>query len=223
LDQAGATEFSQPNLAVLKYSPAETGDPYPPHLGIPEHRYAHQDGLITKSEVRAVSLSKLQLRPHHVLWDLGAGCGSVAIEASLLVHPGQVVAVEQNPVRVQQIAINQKRFGIRNLAIVQETLPAGLAQLPRPDRIFIGGGGRDLKRIIAAAVACLKPGGRVVVNTVLLPNVAAAMEKLEALGCATEMIQIQVSRSQRMPWAERLQAQNPVWIISGWLKAGGKG
>jgi len=215
LDQAAATAFSQPNLVILKNSRREESDTQIPHIGIPDHCYVHENGLITKSEIRAITLSKLQLQPDHVLWDLGAGSGSVSIEASLLVHRGKVLAVEKKSERVQQIQSNKRRFGIKNLEVIEATLPDGLAQLPRPDRIFIGGGGRDLKKIIEAAVAVLNPGGMVVINTVLMPNVLAAMEGLKALGCQTETVQVQISRSQKMPWAERLQAQNPVWIVTG--------
>jgi precorrin-6Y C5,15-methyltransferase (decarboxylating) len=84
-----------------------------------------------------------------------------------------------------------------------------------PDRIFIGGGGRKLSKIIEAAAGFLKPNGIVVINTVLMPNVLTAMQTLERLGFRTSMVQAQISHSRKMPWAERLEAQNPVWIISG--------
>jgi precorrin-6Y C5,15-methyltransferase (decarboxylating) len=221
LEQAADAVFSEPNLVILKSWHPQEDDTQLPHLGIPDHCYVHENGLITKSEIRAITLSKLQLRPDHVLWDLGAGSGSVSIEAALLVHRGKVLAVEKKPERVRQIEINKRRFGIKNLEVVEATLPDGLAHLPQPDRIFIGGGGRDLKKIIDASVAYLKPEGRVIINTVIIPNLTTAMEGLKALGCQTEMVQVQISRSQTMPWAERLQAQNPVWIISARRKADG--
>ena len=171
--------------------------------------------MITKSEIRAVSLAKLQLRPGQVLWDLGAGSGSISIEASLLVGDGQVIAVEKNKKRIKQIQSNIEQFQITNMDVIQAKLPDGLADLPSPDRIFIGGGGRDLKEIIKAADHFLTGNGIVVVNTVLLPNVFAAAETLEMLGFITSMVQVQVSHSHKMPWAARLEAQNPVWIVSG--------
>ena len=94
-------------------------------------------------------------------------------------------------------------------------LPEGLEGLPRPDRIFIGGGGRDLEKIINAAVTFLKPDGLVVVNTVLMQNIQTATETLQALDFKTSIVQVQISRSQDMPWGDRLEARNPVWIISG--------
>ena len=220
LEQASGLTFSEPNLVILKRdSPAQRLKNIP-HLGIPDNYFVHEKGLITKSEIRAISLAKLQLLPDHVLWDLGAGSGSVSIEAALLARRGKVIAVEKNPARVNQININMNQFGITNMEVVQAVLPDGLAGLPRPDRIFIGGGGRNLEQIIKVAAGFLKPNGIVVINTVLMPNVLKAMETLEALDFKTSMVQAQISLSRKMPWAERLEAQNPVWIISGIAEVG---
>jgi precorrin-6Y C5,15-methyltransferase (decarboxylating) len=104
---------------------------------------------------------------------------------------------------------------------VQTTLPEGLAGLPRPHRVFIGGGGRDLAGIITAAARCLRPDGILVVNTVLLKNLDDASETLRHLGFQTEIVQVQVARGQEMPFSARLEALNPVWIITGVRKAEG--
>ena len=166
-DQAAGMMFAEPNLVILKRSPQDPNLTKPLFLGMPDSYYHHQQGLITKSEIRAITLSKLRLLKDHVLWDLGAGSGSVSIEASLLVPMGKIFAVEKKSARIEQIEINKNRFGVTNLEITQAVLPDGLERLPRPDRIFIGGGGRDLENIINAAVPFLKPDGLVVVNTVL--------------------------------------------------------
>ncbi len=215
LNRAAGMVFAEPNLVILKRSVENLKGINSLHLGLPDNYYDHQQGLITKSEVRAISLAKLRLLKDHVLWDLGAGSGSVSIEASLLMPSGKVFALEKNPARIQQIKINKTRFDVKNLEIVQTVLPEGLEGLPRPDRIFIGGGGRDLGRIINAAVTFLKPNGLVVVNTVLMQNIQTATETLNALDFKTNKVQVQISRSRPMPWGERLEAQNPVWIISG--------
>ena len=220
-DQAAGMVFAEPNLVILKRSSESLKGMKPLHIGLPDNYYHHQQGLITKSEIRAITLSKLRLLKDHVLWDLGAGSGSVSIEASLLVPTGKVFALEKNPERIQQIEINKSRFGVKNLEIVQTVLPQGLEGLPRPDRIFIGGGGRDLEKIINAAVTFLKPDGLVVVNTVLMQNLQTAAETLKALDFKTSKVQVQISRSQDMPWGDRLEAQNPVWIVSGSRKAEG--
>jgi precorrin-6B C5,15-methyltransferase / cobalt-precorrin-6B C5,C15-methyltransferase len=215
LDRAAAMAFMEPNLVILKRNAEDLKEGRPLHLGLPDNCYDHQRGLITKSEIRAVTLAKLRLLQYHILWDLGAGSGSVSIEASLLVPSGKVFAFEKNPARIQQIEINKRRFGVKNLKIVQTVLPEGLEDLPRPDRIFIGGGGRDLEKIINTAVTFLKPKGLVVVNTVLMQNIQTATATLKALDFVTNQVQVQINRSRAMPWGDRLDAQNPVWIISG--------
>jgi precorrin-6Y C5,15-methyltransferase (decarboxylating) len=149
------------------------------------------------------------------LWDLGAGSGSVAIEASMFLKTGKIIAIEQKTDRVENIRANCRQFKIRNLEVFQADLPNGLEQLPKPDRIFIGGGGKELGKIIDAAAYHLKPGGIIVVNTVLIQSLDIALESLKKNGFETDFVQIQISRSQKMPWGERLYAQNPVWIISG--------
>jgi precorrin-6B C5,15-methyltransferase / cobalt-precorrin-6B C5,C15-methyltransferase len=215
LDHAAGMLFSEPNLAILKRGSEDPKEKKALQLGLPDNYYHHQQGLITKSEIRAITLSKLRLLKNHVLWDLGAGSGSISIEACLLVPAGRVFALEKNPARIEQIEINKRRFGAKNLEIVHAVLPEGLEGLPRPDRIFIGGGGRDLENIINAAVTFLKPCGLVVVNTVLMQNIPTATEALRALEFKTSTVQVQISRSQHMPWGDRFEAQNPVWIISG--------
>jgi len=215
LRQATVMEFSTPNLVVLKRGAKHSDTKTNLYLGMPDSWFAHQEGLITKSEVRAVTLSKLRLLTNHILWDLGAGSGSISIEASLFVKRGRIFAVEKNLQRIEQIRKNKKRFNVKNLEIIQSVLPEGLADLPAPDRVIIGGGGKDLTKIIKGAAAQLKPNGIIVINTVLIPNFQIANETLHRLGFQTNVVQVQISRNKAMPWGERLDAQNPVWIISG--------
>jgi precorrin-6Y C5,15-methyltransferase (decarboxylating) len=123
--------------------------------------------------------------------------------------------VEKNPQRIGQIHTNRRRFGIGNMQVVQAHLPEGLTDLPDPDRIFIGGGGKKLGDIVITAAGRLKPAGIIVINTVLVGNMTTAVNQLESLGLEMEMIQIQVNRAKTMPFSHRLEAINPVWIITG--------
>jgi precorrin-6Y C5,15-methyltransferase (decarboxylating) len=215
-ESAAESAFADPNLVVLKRSPqAAASPPRPLFLGMPDEQFDHQNGLITKAEVRVLALSRLQLRPSDTLWDLGAGSGSLAVEAAVFIRSGLIFAVEQNPERIQQIRRNAARFGVSNLSAVQAVLPEGLEPLPDPDRIFIGGGGRNLGAIIRQAASRLKPGGRMVVNTVLLDTIQSAVAAMQQLGWEADLVQAQISRSQRMPWSLRMTAHNPVWIVSG--------
>jgi precorrin-6Y C5,15-methyltransferase (decarboxylating) len=186
-----------------------------------EDRFSHQQGLITKAEVRAVVLSKLRLdAPDLCLWDLGAGSGSVAVEAACFLRRGRIIAVERSPERIADIRANKRRFGLLNLEIVQAELPGGMEALPRPDRVFIGGGGRALPAILKRAADSLRPGGVLAVNTVVLESLQAARAGMNECGLAPETVQVQISRARDMPHGQRLQAENPVWILWGRKPAG---
>ena len=215
MDSMAGKTFQTPNMVVLKRM-TESHDDIPAlHLGMPEAAYEHERGLITKAEIRAVSLARLGLMPRQILWDLGAGSGAVAIEASLLVPGGHIWAVEKNPARVEQIRTNRNRFGITNLNVVESVLPGGLSQLPDPDRVFIGGGGKALAETIEIVCRRLPVDGVVVINTVLMDSLHDTVRYLRSNGLETDVVQIQVSRSQLLADSDRMQAMNPVWIIRG--------
>jgi precorrin-6Y C5,15-methyltransferase (decarboxylating) len=208
-------DVSDPNMVVLKRVRAIKKQ-LELYLGVDDHLFDHENGLITKSEVRAVTLSKLLLNNKDlILWDLGAGSGSVSIEASLFITNGTIYAVEKNKDRICQIINNANRFHAHNIKIIHATLPEGLENLPVPDRIFIGGGGKDLKKIIQRSCSALKKKGVIVINTVLIQNIEIALKTLTALGFQTDTVQVQINKSRNMPWGDRLEAHNPVWIITG--------
>jgi precorrin-6Y C5,15-methyltransferase (decarboxylating) len=123
--------------------------------------------------------------------------------------------VEQKELRIRHIHENRSRFGIGNMQVVQARLPEGMTDLPDPDRVFIGGGGNALDEIIRSAANRLKPAGIIVINTVLIDNLTAAVHTLDDLGFDVDMVQIQVNRATPMPFSHRLEAANPVWIITG--------
>lgn len=230
--EAEHRRFPEPNVVILepicepKCDPVSEGASGPacsdvkrpaPRLypGMPETAFEHERELITKAEVRAVSLSKLRLDdPALVLWDLGAGSGSVSVEAGFFLGEGRILAVERHPARAAMIRRNAARFGVDNLEVVLADLPGGLDGLPAPDRVFVGGGGRRLPEILEKAASRLTPGGVMVVNTVLLETLDAARQTLTRLGFTVETIQVQINATSPMPYGERLAARNPVWIIT---------
>jgi len=214
-ESVAAQRFRMPNMVVLKNETLAEGR-YPDlHLGMPESAYDHERGVITKSEVRAVTLARLNLMPGQTLWDLGAGSGGVSIEASLLMPGGRIWAVEKNPLRVQQIETNRERYGVGNLEVVQAELPDGLQDLPDPDRVFIGGGGSSLGTLADRVCRRLPVDGILVINTVLVDSLHETLQCLKACGLETDVAQIQVSRSRPLAASDRLEALNPVWIIRG--------
>jgi len=210
-------EFDHPNIVVLLKSVSHRKNvSHETHIGMDDVFYRHSKGLITKSEIRSITLSKLELtRKDHTLWDIGSGSGSVGIEASFHIPWGQVFAVEKNQERIGDIIHNIKMFNQPNIKILNLDFPQGSDQLKDPDRIFIGGGGSDLEQIINTCCHRLKNPGTIVINTILIQNMETAIRVLKQNEFSWEMVQIQISRSRPMPYGDRLEPLNPVWIISG--------
>jgi precorrin-6Y C5,15-methyltransferase (decarboxylating) len=216
-EEAREREFSPLNVVViLSATEQQTEGPPRLHLGLAEEAFAHQRGLITKAEIRAVVLAKLELYPGMVLWDVGAGCGSVGLEASLLLPGGRIYAVEQEAERAAQIRANGAKFGVGNLEVVCGHAPEALSGLPAPRRVFIGGGGRDLAEILKTVLGRLQGQGRVVLTATLLETLDTAREVLTQNGWEMEVVQLQVSRSRPLAGGSFMQALNPVWIVTGY-------
>ena len=212
--QACTGRFADPNLAVIVQP-----EPIPGAIGAAEAGFEHSRGVITKAEVRSVSLGLLRIAPDHTVWDLGAASGSVALEAAVLAWSGRVVAVEKNPERLAALFLNRRRLRRWHVDLVEARLPEGMDDLPDPDRIFVGGGGRDLAPILEKAAARLPANGIVVVNTVLLASLETARRVLERTGLEVDVVQVQISRSRATAGDLRLEAENPVWIVRG-VRAG---
>ncbi|MBB4843809.1 precorrin-6Y C5,15-methyltransferase (decarboxylating) [Paucibacter oligotrophus] len=172
-----------------------------------------EKGLITKQEVRAVSLARMQLRADSIVWDIGAGSGSVGLEAAQLCAEGHVYAVEKN-VDDHAIALrNRRAAGLSNYSLIHAKAPQGLADWPAPDAVFIGGSGGELGELITLILARLKPQGMLVMNFVTIENLAAAVEVLNAAGVQWDVLQMQASRSKPILHMHRMAAENPVWIV----------
>ncbi len=214
LQETWGMEFSPLNLVFLERE-------YPPelslHLGIPDHFYLHQRGLITKLPVRAAGLSLLAVEPSSVVWDLGAGCGSVAIEASHLARSGHVYAVERDKTRAAMIRENQRRTGAWMVEVVHGSMPECLQAMPDPDRIFIGGGlGGESNQgagLLHDACERLKSSGRMVLHCILLDTLLEARATMEQLGWQFGVTQLQANASDRLAGDLRFKAQNPVFIL----------
>ncbi len=209
--EASVASFRQPNVLVIETQPKATDEI--PFLGMPEAAYQHEAGLITKPEIRAVSIALLGLLPHHVVWDLGAGSGSVSIEAALLAQRGQIIAVERHPDRIQHIRANVRTYGMNHVRVVEGRMPGILDGLPAPDRVFVGGGGKDLEAVLQVVCRRLAVDGVVVVNTVLLESLHLAMKAFRERDWSCDITQIQASVSKSTAGALRLEARNPVWIL----------
>lgn len=185
--------------------------------GLPDGAFAQRTpkaGLITKREVRVVSLAALGLHRACVLWDIGAGSGSVAIEAALLHPTARVFAIERDPEGVALIGENCARFGTENVTVIAGSAPGVCADLPDPHAVFIGGSGGALAAMIAAATARLRPDGRLVVNLATLDGLHDALAALKTAAWQSELLQLSVARGTPIGGMTRLQALNPVFVIA---------
>ncbi|RII25370.1 MAG: cobalamin biosynthesis bifunctional protein CbiET [Geobacter sp.] len=187
-----------------------------PLIGIDDDEFATAKKLITKQEVRAVALGKLQLQDDLVMWDIGAGSGSVSIEASNLLPNGRIFALEKNPQYLTFIRDNLKKFVARNVMLIETYAPEGLDDLPDPDRVFIGGSGGMLDEIIDAVARRLKPDGRIVLNAVTLDTLTKAVEFLEDHGYTVEVTCVNIAKTRGLTEYKMFEAHNPVYIVSAW-------
>jgi precorrin-6Y C5,15-methyltransferase (decarboxylating) len=211
--EAAAMDFPQPNVVLVERVPEAAA----PAFGLEDLEYIQRSpekGLITKQEARALSLAKLRIAPDTVVWDIGAGSGSVGLECARLAPHGHVWAIEKNEGDAANARANAERFRIGNYTLCVGKAPAQLDTWPDPDAVFIGGSGGELAELITLILARLKPAGRLVMNFVTLENLATATATLKASGMAWDVVQLQASRSQPILDMYRMAAQNPVWIVT---------
>ena len=173
-------------------------------------------GQITKSEVRAVSLYALGLRPDSIVWDIGAGTGSVAVEAARIAYRGAVYAVDKDVDSAGLLESNVARYGNGRVNITIGAAPEALGELPDPDAVFIGGGGTAMPQIIAAVVDRLWPGGRVVANFAAMERANATYQAMKRASMSPQLTMVAASRGRELPDETlRLEAMNPVFVVWG--------
>ncbi|MEU1677589.1 precorrin-6y C5,15-methyltransferase (decarboxylating) subunit CbiE [Micromonospora zamorensis] len=228
-EQAAAETWADPHvlLSIADVVPVATTDAAPDRVApggmrsdnqpaaapaggwaLPETRYAHRDSMITKSEVRALVVARLRPRLGRLVWDVGAGSGSVGIECALL--GAAVLAVEQDPGAGATIRANATAHAV-HVRLVTGRAPQALAGLPEPDAVFVGGGGADT----LTAVVARQPE-RVVLTLAALDRVAPAVGLLRAAGYTVEGSQLSAARLADLPGGSiRLAATNPVVVLTG--------
>ncbi|MAN19284.1 MAG: bifunctional cobalt-precorrin-7 (C(5))-methyltransferase/cobalt-precorrin-6B (C(15))-methyltransferase [Synechococcus sp. EAC657] len=207
------------HLVVLLAEPA--ADPIPdqlPLFGIEDGIYLQHDdrpGLMTKREVRIQLLAELDLPPTGVLWDLGAGTGSVGLEALRLQPQLQLMAVERRSGGGRLIHANARRLGVEPAAVIEGDALSVLEQLPDPDRVLLGGGGRQRQALLQAVIARMKPGGVVVIPMATLEAVGELRPLLSEAGWSVRMHQHQSWRGMPLAEGTRLSPMNPVLVLQG--------
>ena len=182
--------------------------------GLPDEAFIRGKTPMTKQEVRAAVLAKLAVCPGDILWDVGAGTGSVSVELALAAPAGQVYAVECDPEACALIQKNREKFAAYNLTLIEGKAPEALDTLPAPDAVFIGGTKGNMDAVIDA-VLHKNPAARLCIAAIALETLSAAVAALTAHGLAAEVTQISVSRTKAAGSLHLLMANNPVFLITG--------
>lgn len=222
---AGQT-FDDLNVMLIEFtggagSPANSRWPYA-SSGIPDELFIRGDVPMTKQEVRAVALAKLRLTATDTVWDVGAGTGSVSIEAALIARAGSVWAVERNATGVRLIRENADAFGCGNVHAVPGVAPEALAKLPVPDAVFVGGSAGELPSIVEAALE-KNPQVRLCVPCVTVETLTEACALLSGSRFkGFEACQVSAARAEAVGSHHLMKAQNPVFLVSA-RGAGGEG
>jgi precorrin-6Y C5,15-methyltransferase (decarboxylating) len=186
-----------------------------PALGIPDKEFYHQGGMITKRDIRILSLSRLNLRNKQVLWDIGAGSGSISIEAASIYPSLSIYAVEEREGRFKELKKNIQKFKLPNIHPVHGRAPDVLKSLPSPDSVFIGGTGGRLEQILRLAKRRVPDGGHVVINCVKMETLTFVQKLFKKWQWQYNITAVQISHLSSDTSPEIFKAENPVLIVQG--------
>jgi precorrin-6Y C5,15-methyltransferase (decarboxylating) len=186
---------------------------YQPTLGIADSQFQSLKKQITPEEVRVIALAKLQLRQDMTLWDIGAGSGSICVEADFLLPNGRIYAVERNSEYLGFLRHNLNKFSTRNVRIIEGEAPSCLEGLPDPDRVFIGDSGGRLWSLLETVDARLNPDGRIVLTASTLDTLTAATDFFENNDYTIQVTTVNIARTNNASDYKIFEAQNPVNII----------
>ncbi|MGG3889397.1 precorrin-6y C5,15-methyltransferase (decarboxylating) subunit CbiE [Metabacillus fastidiosus] len=212
LDEMKATEFSALNVVILKRM--EKGPEWSIGIGDEEFIQRKPDkGLITKKEIRTLSISALNLQKTSVVWDIGTCTGSMAIEAARIATEGEIFAVEKNEADLENCLQNMKKFRT-DFTAVHGKAPERLDEFKDPDAVFIGGTAGGMEAILSICCERLKENGRIVLNAVTIENLSEALQAFKQNGFETTITLAQISRSKPILNLTRFDALNPIYIIT---------
>ena len=200
-------------LSVLLIEPAPRYERRAP--GFPDTAFLRAEKVpMTKQEVRAAILAKLAVSPEDVCWDIGTGTGSVAVELALWCRA--VYGIEREAAAFAAAEQNRIKFGTWNLRLVKGEAPAALAALPKPNAVFVGGSGGNLRAILEA-IHTANPAARICVSAITIESLHNTYTTLRELDYKAEVIQLSVSRSRPAGGFTMMLAQNPVWLVTGYM------
>ncbi|MFQ5975356.1 MAG: precorrin-6Y C5,15-methyltransferase (decarboxylating) subunit CbiT [Candidatus Hydrothermarchaeales archaeon] len=183
--------------------------------GIPDKLFIKGKTPMTKEEIRVITLSKANIREDNVIYDIGAGTGSISIEAAILAQKGKVFSIEKEQERANIIKENIKKFEVKNVEVIEGKAPLALENLPTADRIVIGGSGGKVKEILSSCHEKLNENGVIVVNAVTLNTLHEAVTTMEDLGFTIDITQVAVTKVEDFAKTRVMRGMNPVFVIRG--------
>ena len=181
---------------------------------IDDEKFLRGDVPMTKQEIRILTLAKARLEKNSVVVDVGAGTGSITVEAALIARDGKIFAIERKPEAVELIRRNVEKFSVGNVEIISAKAPDGLENLPELDAAILGGTGGNLEKILDVLGAKLKNGGRIVINAITIQTVAKSLEYFRARNWSVDASQVQITRLKKIGAYDMNRALNPVWIVA---------
>ncbi len=182
--------------------------------GLDDHLFIREDAPLTREEVRALTISKLRLTKQSTMIDVGAGTGSVSIEAALQAERGKIWALEKDESRFMILKKNFSQSGLDNLEPINGEAPAAMQELPVVDRVFIGGSGGSLPEIIRRGRELLRPGGLMVLNAVTLETLSKGTEILSELEMEPSVVSLSISKTRARGRYNLFHSLNQIFIIS---------
>ncbi|WP_282927081.1 precorrin-6Y C5,15-methyltransferase (decarboxylating) subunit CbiT [Megamonas funiformis] len=184
--------------------------------GIADEEFIRDKVPMTKEEIRILTMCKAKIRPDNIIWDIGAGTGSLSIEAALLAPQGEVYAIEKKDLAVDLLHQNIAKFKLEDkVKVIATEAPKGLDELPNCDVVFIGGSGKHMFEILDIIDSKLKEGGRIIVNAVTIQTISEITTYMKQKESYTyEAIQVQVNRLRQIGSYDMFNAQNPVYIVT---------
>ncbi|MGF7057496.1 precorrin-6Y C5,15-methyltransferase (decarboxylating) subunit CbiT [Brassicibacter mesophilus] len=183
--------------------------------GIPDEMFIRGMVPMTKEEVRSITIGKLRINNNDIIVDIGAGTGSISIEAALQAFNGKIYAVERNEEAVQLIIKNKAKFEVKNIQIIEGVAPSALEVVPTVDKAIIGGSGGNLNGIFDWLDMNLKQNGRAIINAITIETVYKSLDNLKSRNYDDiEVVHVAISKSRSIANLTMMEAQNPIYIIS---------
>ncbi len=221
LKEIAADQFSPLNVMILVRKPNIPDRPAALGgrrlFGNPDELFLQsrpKHGLLTPAEVRAIAISQLALQADSIVWDIGAGSGSVSIECAQLAPQGKTYAIEMDAEDHQLIVSNAERFGLKNIVAVLGRAPDAWADLPDPEAVFVGGSGREIGRLVELALKRLRPAGRLAANVGSIEHLAGVHEIMHRYAADVQVWMVNVARGTYQLERVRFEALNPTFLLA---------